>query len=232
MIDKKYETIYTCYADKSLNWLGMDSKTSYQQHLETRYNDLKRFGWINKNFTYKFNSLGFRCKDFVSGPNIMFLGCSQTVGVGVPVDNVWTELVSSDLRMNCANLGIGGSSVDTAFRLCHGYIDKLNPKIVVFMKNYNMRLEMFHETGPENLGSWTKYSETYQHWIKNDYNDFFQREKNTLAIRMLCNTRKIKLIEAEVEDYHQIQIDFARDLAHFGVDTHSLIADDILSKIQ
>jgi hypothetical protein len=231
MIDKKYETIYTCHANKSLNWLGMDSESSYQHHLETRYKDLEKFGWIDNHFTYQFNSHGFRCKDLVSGPNIMFLGCSQTVGVGIPVHHVWTELVSSNLKMNCANLGVGGSSVDTAFRMCHGYIDKLNPKIVVFMKNYDMRLEIFDETGPKNLGSWAENSQIYQRWATNNYNDYFQREKNTLAIRTMCNTRKIKLIEVEVKDYNKMQIDFARDLAHFGTDTHRLISYSILSKI-
>jgi hypothetical protein len=232
MIDSKYKTRYTDYKNKSLDWLGMDCKSLYQQNLKTRYSDLKRYGWIDNHFTYNFNSCGFRCKDFVDGSNIMFLGCSQTTGVGVPAENTWAEIVSAKLGMHCANLGIGGSSMDTAFRMCHGYIDKIKPKLVVLMKNPKMRLEIFNKNDPENLGPWVDYSETYDRWITNDYNDFFLREKNTLAIQMMCNTRKIKLVESNVVDYEEIQIDFARDLAHFGVETHKLVADDVLSKIQ
>ena len=127
-----YTSIYKKYASRSLNWLPMDSEELYLNNLKNpaQYELLKTHNWIDSNFTYKFNANGFRCNEFTSDPTIMFIGCSHTIGIGLPEDNTWPSIVSKKLNMACANLGQGGGSADTAFRLCHGWIDQIKPKIV------------------------------------------------------------------------------------------------------
>lgn len=234
MISPSYHTRYTRHKNKTLNWLRMDTEELYRENLRTNYHTLNNLGWIDNHFTYSFNSYGFRCKEFTSSPSILFLGCSHTAGVGLPLKNIWPELVAEALRLQCVNLGIGGSSIDTSFRMLHGYIDKIKPKIVVLMKPEKMRLEFFNYDGPENLGPWTgtqfETHRVYSDWITNENNDFFQREKNLLAINQICKERNIKYLEVAPEDYKYI--DFARDLAHMGINTHKIISEDIITRIQ
>lgn len=49
---------------------------------------------------YSYNKQGFRCDDFSSvhdGKHILFAGCSQSEGVGSPIDTVWTKLLANNL---------------------------------------------------------------------------------------------------------------------------------------
>lgn len=68
---------------------------------------LEKNNWINNSFTYSFNRDGFRCKEFTDGPNIMFLGCSLTVGIGIPESTRWTDIVADKLNLRCANIESG-----------------------------------------------------------------------------------------------------------------------------
>lgn len=229
----KYHHIYLELANKKVFWLPMDTEELYLENLKKRYEELKKYGWVNNNFTYEFNSFGFRCSEFTNDPTIMFLGCSQTIGIGLPLENLWPELVSKKLNLKCANLGIGGGSIDTAFRMCHGYIDKIKPKIVVFMKPPGLRIEILkedviHVHSAHSTGG-AKKSNVFNEFLENDANEFFQYEKNTLAMRHLCYTKKIKFITVDSADYHRV--DFARDLGHFGKETCRIIAKSVIDKI-
>ena len=222
------DTIYSQYKNQTLYWLPMDTEELYRKNFKSRHDELKQYGWIGTEFTYKFNSHGFRCAEFTAEPTVMFVGCSFTVGIGLPLETIWPELVSVQLGMRCANLGIGGSSTDTAFRMCLGYVDRINPKIVIFMKPPPIRMEIFGRHGPENIGV-ASPSKIFQEWILDENNDFFNHQKNVLAMRTICRDRDIKFIEADIAEYHRL--DYARDLSHDGVETHKVIAEDILCKI-
>jgi hypothetical protein len=121
----------------------MDTEQLYHKNLRDNYEELEKYGWIDRTILYKFNSLGFRCEEFTDDPSIMFLGCSHTQGIGLPIESIWPTIVSNELNLKCVNLGQAGCSSDTAFRLLHGYIDKINPKIVVYMDPPGMRFELF-----------------------------------------------------------------------------------------
>ena len=237
-----YNSIYKDYANQILYWLPMDTKELYQKNLKENYQLLKENNWIDNHFTYKFNSHGFRCEEFTDNPSIMFLGCSLTLGIGLPVETIWPELVSKQLGMRCANLGIGGGSNDAAFRLCHGWIDIIRPKIIIILEPYSNRIELIDFPNIHNLSHWTLSEESnskkscydfYKAWIEDENNSYFQKLRNKLAIENLCNSRNIKLISFDGEDLTRafLKKDLARDLAHRGIKTHNQIADYFLSKI-
>ena len=143
------------FANSSMFWYGLDSKESYTKNLKEKSALLKRYDWIDKSFDYSFNSKGFRCSEFTSDPTIMCLGGSTTFGTGLPVDNIWPELVAKSLNMKCANFGQGGGSFDTAFRMCLGYIDKIKPKIVIFLQTSGYRWELVSENTIRFFGIWS-----------------------------------------------------------------------------
>ena len=65
---------YPELANQEINWLPMDTKQLYKHNLKQNAQELAP--WIDNPFTYKFNSKGFRCEEFDTTDNVVFLGCS------------------------------------------------------------------------------------------------------------------------------------------------------------
>ena len=80
--------------------------------------------WAADSFTYKYNSYGFRSREFdldEMNPVILTLGCSHTVGVGVPQYDNWPEQFGHNYFPNHSvwNAGLGGASADTEIGRAH-----------------------------------------------------------------------------------------------------------------
>lgn len=229
-----FRSRYHEFANQSLKWLSTDTEQLYQKNLKYRYNELKNTGLIDNNFTYDFNSHGFRSPEFTTDSTVMFLGCSNTMGVGMPNDLIWPTLVSQKLNMRSANLGIGGSGPDTAFRMCLGYIDKINPKIVVHMVNPGIRFELVDEKTINLVNAYSNIQvKLYEQLLVDDNNYFFNLQKNTLAIRMLCAERKIKFfqIPAYCIFVGGWGMHLGRDLEHPGIHKHKIVAEKIIDNL-
>jgi hypothetical protein len=224
------------FANSSMFWYGSDSKEVYTKNLKEKSALLKQYDWIDKSFDYSFNSNGFRCSEFTSDPTIMFLGGSTTCGTGLPVDATWPELVAKSLNMKCANLGQGGGSFDTAFRMCLGYIDKIKPKIVIFLQPGSFRWELISKDSIHFFGIWTidttykAYKNYMQEYMIDENNNYFNTYKNILAIESLCKERQIKFLN--FEPTHLVKNDLARDLAHPGIRSNLQFANTVLSKLE
>ena len=234
MFKPNYNSTYKEYANQSLDWIPGDSKKLYERNLKSNYNLLKNNNWIDNSFTYKFNSHGFRCEEFTSKPTVMFLGCSRTCGIGLPVDTIWPELVAKQLNMRCANLAQAGASCDTAFRLCHGWIDIIQPKLVVLLEPPGIRFEMTSDTAIRFLSPswWRKDSEYYdfvRDWSMDENNNYFNSLKNQFAIANLCTSKNIKYVS--IDPASMIKIDSARDLEHPGILSNKRCAEHAIEQI-
>jgi hypothetical protein len=220
---------YACFANQEIDWLPMDTEELYNENLKTKYYLLQKNNWIDQPFTYKFNSHGFRSDEFVDQASILFLGCSMTVGIGVPYDTTWAKIVANTLNLKCYNLGIGGSSNDAAFRFALTWLSKLKPSICVFCQTFSDRMEIYSGKNiisniasilPEfYLGTWQSAEE----------NKFLLAEKNKLAIQNICSTNNIKFVHANVKEF--VAVDLARDLCHPGIKSNLQFKDLILSRI-
>lgn len=223
-----FDSIYKKHSNLILDWLPMDTKDRYEKNLISNYEKLKENNWIDNKFTYKFNSLGFRCDEFTNDPTIMFLGCSYTCGIGLPLETIWPEIVAKHFNMKSANFGVGGGAADTAFRYCLGYIDSIKPKAVVYLKPEGTRLEIAidNEIVPINVYSYkaNDYNVLIRQFFKlwligEENNSYFNNEKNSLAMRYLCSIRNIPFVELNFKK--MITLDLARDLGHDGVKSHT-----------
>jgi hypothetical protein len=218
----------------SIPWCPMDTAQLYMKNRIKNIKMLKQNGWMNNTFDYSFNSKGFRCKEFTSDPTIMFLGCSYTCGIGLPVETIWPELVAKSLKMKCANLGQGAGSCDTAFRLCLGYIDKIKPKIVIFLQPPNIRWELVSKNNINLLGIWavdkiSNYKSYIQDYSIDENNNYFNSYKNILAVESLCEKRQIKFLH--FDSYNHGKSDLARDLVHPGIEANLQFSTIVLSKL-
>ena len=225
---------YYHHAKKTLHWLPADTEDKYQNNLTTQYQKLLDNNWIDRPFTYQFNSHGFRCSEFTTDPSIMFLGCSHTCGIGLPIENTWAYIVSKQLNLNMINLGIGGSGPDTAFKLANHYIPQLRPKTVVYLEPESSRFYLLRgdytifEFSPNN--SHDAFNDFYNSWIINDENLTLNSLKHKLAIEAICNKNNIKLITIDsslVDSVLEVP-DYARDLLHSGVKTNEEFSKFVL----
>jgi hypothetical protein len=235
-VTNKLETVP--YTPNSIsNWLEIgDTEKRYKQNLKNRYDDLIKDNWIEKQIEYKFNSNGFRGKDFESDNNAMFLGCSTTLGNGLSIEDTYSELISTELNLNCCNLGIDGASNDTVFRLFYVYFKKLNPKIVVVLSPFMERLEYITSNGPvilrpTQLGKTTdkidsRFKSFYTSIITEDDNFILNRDKNINSIESYCLKNKTKLVVIYRENVDHI--DNARDLIHPGKESHKILYKKVL----
>jgi len=213
----------------------MDTQELYELNLKTRRDDLDKFGWIDNKVSYTFNEHGFRCPSFENKPSIMFLGCSHTLGIGINIEDTWGHLVSKELNLRCINLGQGGGTNDTAFRLGYHWIPKLKPKIVFLLQPDSSRIEIisrsrniqFLSTGQKIPVQWQRW---YNDWLLVDSNSVLNFQKNTLALSEICKQNRAKFRYVSSDDIPQW--DKARDLAHDGVISNSKFVTLVLSLIE
>lgn len=232
-IDHSAYNPYFQYANKELYWLPMDTYELYQQNLKDNFVLLKENGWIDSKFTYKFNKHGFRSDEFISDNSIVFLGCSSVVGIGVPYEYTWPKLLADELGMSCYNLGIGGASNDSAFRIAYYWLNNLKPKICVFCQTFQERIEIYNtHKGGLVADPAIELPDFYLlNWLENPLNKFLLQEKNTLGIQQLCVQNNTKFILTNREQFVKPLLDLGRDLYHPGIKTHNKFFKSILSKI-
>jgi hypothetical protein len=228
---------YIVNAGKELKWLPSDTEELYKKNLKENYNLLKKFNWIDSNITYKFNKNGFRSNEFCEKDNVLFLGCSYTFGIGLPIEKIYSQIICKKIGLECFNLGLPGSSNDTAFRLAHIWIARLKPKLVVLLSPQETRFELLiHDKGSNDIES--RFITTIDQlantinqplWLSTDQNGKINREKNKLAITYICDNLKIKFLDINVNEL--VGIDFARDLMHPGALSHQNFANKIINLI-
>jgi len=222
-------------ANQEILWHGTDSKELYQKNLSRNQPLLEQYNWIDQPITYKFNSHGFRADEFDStDPSVIFIGCSHTLGVGLPVESTWAHIVSNKLKLKNYNLGVGGSSNDTAFRLLYHWIKQLKPSLVIFLSADPTRLELhINDDQLYDLSVWPigfpMIDNFTKSWLSSNINSEMNYLKNTLAIEQLCGKHHIKYVHEEVSAI--CAIDKARDLQHYGEKTQRGIASMFLSKL-
>lgn len=229
------------HKNKLLDWFPTDTQELFNKNLHTRKQELEDNGWLNGEIKYQFDNLGFR-KQLKNNfeKDILFLGCSYTFGIGINYEDSFTNIVADALEMNNVNWAVPGSSNDTAFRLCQQYLQKKIPSMVILNSPSPYRLELFSEHDGEsqshNVISLQRQGEPL---LGSNFEcpiEFFDerfsllnREKNILAMEMLCSKNKIKFLHLNAEDI--MLRDFGRDLAHPGVRSNQAFADTILKDL-
>lgn len=92
-------------------------------------------------FFYNFNEYGFRCDSFNQSSEfpILFLGCSFTEGIGVPIESSWgyqlKELIEKEknIKVPFWSLAWSGGSIDLEALVLSSYIDIIKPKYIFFL---------------------------------------------------------------------------------------------------
>lgn len=231
---------YQQFASTTRLWDGTDSEKNFRENcaIEENYKKLNDLGWLEPNvITYKCNSQGFRDDDFDQQPAGIALGCSHTMGTGVPVEHAWPSQLQSMLGQKVWNLGIGGAALDTCYRLLEYWIENLNVEFVVCAVPGIARYEVFDNNWSNILSSmpleinnldWlVGYQKNY---LTYDQNSELNRRKNLQAMQHICNKYNIPFYYDLMEDFADAKM--ARDLMHCGTDTQERLANKFFNIIQ
>lgn len=199
---------------------------------EKNFNKLPTSNWRADSFTYKYNSHGFRSCEFdltVTQPIILTLGCSHTVGVGVPQYENWAEQFGRRYFPNHTvwNAGLGGAGADTVARLAVNMIPIVKPDIVAVMWPSLFRFETY-ENNPVFNGAWSMEQDNLQYENNTAYNN---QTKNKTIVELLQKIYGFTLLNIDWDDtvekvYDTVAWTKARDGAHFGIEWHQQMAYD------
>lgn len=231
--------IFDSLKNKTTDWFPTDTnerlQESMQRHKSKEY--IQNKGWNQPGaITYKFNSNGFRSAEFdPAADNLVALGCSFTMGVGLPIQSVWPSLLGHALNLQVCNFGWGGFSADACFRMAEYWIPYLNPKLVVFLVPDRDRLEIIADNPIRlMLGNFEDHPHLngfIKHWFGHDENSRLNNKKNQLAVESICHQLGIPVLcyKAPLEMCGPAQLDVARDLRHAGPDTHKKFTEKIIN---
>jgi hypothetical protein len=229
----------------TLNYNCTDTKELFEENLKTQPAD-----WYYRTHPVKYtlNSLGYRTKEFEDidwKESIVIFGCSYIFGTGVTDEHTIPYFLEQLSGRPVINMGIGGSSIQNAL---HNSIILANskyptPKAVVYSFTDLCRFHLYANNAVEHCGHWTDTSNIRK----------FSNLQNTIPfnlinIKMIRNLWKNKTIYHEYSPFGQEKIintldteiccdtfvmdKCARDVAHQGPISNSLIAEKMYKKIK
>lgn len=214
----------------------MDDQERWRRNCEDNNNRqlLSRYGWLPEcEIQYRFNSHGFRSCEFDRATSVLCLGCSFTMGIGLPLEQTWPWILQQKTGIKCWNLGLGGVGLDTIFRIAEYYVHHLNVIAVACLVPDMGRIELFIDGEPE-IANWINDpsdNSFFRAWILDDENAKINRRKNLLAINKICDVVGAAFVYFE-NFLEQIPTEpKARDLMHVGHAGQSAIADRFLSML-
>lgn len=228
----------------SFEWLDTDSVDMFRYNKAWNLAQLKQFDWISAQgeptrIEYNLNSTGLRDTEIFKSPDsAIALGCSCTLGVGMPDDDIWVRLIESDIDRKVWNLGVSGGSLETAFRLLEEHLAFTGAKHVFLQTPSDFRRELVYDTAKvEHLGHWTlsgnKRANIAEALLRNA--ELAINKKRVLyAILALCSRYDAQLYIFESSNSKVNPKDneqqLARDLQHPGYSWHRHCRDVLLEQ--
>ena len=218
---------------------GMDSKLKY-------LNNLKVMGpnweYAKTQVTYERNSFGHRSKEF-SDLNldnyILCTGCSMSEGIGLPVNNRYSNILASMLNCDMYNIGIGGSGNDVIFYNLVTWFATvpIKPKLVIIGWTGEARF-LIEKDNSIKLSTSSSDDKIENFLAMGDDIGYFS-SKTELLKNLIRKIISVPIIEMTwhnelssmlgepihiLKDILKTQVDLARDLSHPGIKTNHNIA--------
>lgn len=234
------------------SYAGSDSAENYEKLLKSKPSD-----WYYKDLPieYSLNMKGHRSKD-VAYLNlkdyILFLGCSQTFGVGNRLEDTYPFLLSQKLNCDYYNLAIGGAGSDTAYHNLNMWLTKFQnhmPKLIVWQWIYSGRFLGRLDTNRYDVftpfGAWIGKTNVDKILVLQEEFSIFDTRDILISEFLKHLNKKIPVIELSPLEFRApvtgeqklrtvefFAIDGARDEAHYGFETNKLLVEEISSKFK
>jgi hypothetical protein len=235
-------------ADQCLDWMPTDTKEHFDNLMQNSAHReyFQNMSWDKPGaITYNLNSEGFRCDEFDDLPCVVALGCSYTMGIGLPVECLWPSLVGQALNLKVFNLAWGGYSADSCFRLARYWLPKLNAKVVCMLAPPQARIELVLAEKcqdsdifkadtfmPQSQSKYFNPADVYLNtWFMQEENHLINKEKNIFAVQQMSSNIYAKFCVVDTDTTmtrSREDIGYARDHMHGGPKIHREIANTML----
>lgn len=197
--------------------------------------------WAKQQISYELNEYGFRCGE-LSGEeqpqSITFIGCSRTVGVGMPKSRTWTAQLCEQTGLKEINLGISAGSTDAAYRIYAAWQYINRSPITCFLVPPPARIELVQQETFVPVGNWTESipQDILIDKLLDPALNIVRTQRNIDAIKWIASqtNSKLLILEHVVEDTNSKQFDNikARDGIHGGPKWHKHILHQFKNKLE
>jgi len=217
-------------------FLDRAERDNFTCNIEKKYKKaiIKRQAFGFEDVKYNINAQGYRSKkDFKKGDTCnVFLGCSHTLGEGVPEDLIWPFLVNEHLKdYEYYNLGRRGACPNLCYLTLKSMISQVKVKRVFLLMPNKFRRHFYHNENQiyqkYDLRNWKPLTRD-RGFIQNLLSDKMNDDNLSMvtdAIKGLCLQHNSKFYCINVDD---LVIDekyrTARDRNHFGLEYHKILA--------
>ena len=201
----------------------------------------KQFGkdweYYNKEIVYKYNSHGFRTKEFSDidwNNSIVVLGDSNVFGTGIAEEDTISYQIEEITGIPTVNLGICGSAIDHAMvnsMILYNYYPK--PKGIVQLWTSLSRYTNFE---PDFLTNFLPKDKSFYKRI-----DWVTRSKLYIDIERSIWKNKVpryeasffKITQDHVDGVDKLRhVDYARDMEHPGSKSTKIAAEQIVKNLK
>jgi hypothetical protein len=229
---------------------GSDSEQLYKQNLQSKPND---WYYRTNEISYVRNNNGHRCKnieDIDLDNYILIIGCSQTEGIGLKIEDTYPYLLSKKLNCDYYNLGICATGIDVLNYNLVTWFAKIKkpPKLLVVQWPNQVRMTLINypkyktfEYTPH--GIWSSYvKDIGEFLVLGEQINFFKTTK-TLTKNIIRNIATCPIIEVSTSydgssdvDIILTQVDCARDYnknqvhGHLGVESNKINTEILYEK--
>jgi hypothetical protein len=238
-----------------LRWLHTDSLENYRQRGNKEFSE--------ESVDYRFNSLGYRGPEFkleLGERGALFIGDSNTLGLGTPWDGLWTSHVVRRLEKHWQvpvrqlNMGWGATGSDYVAMMIHQAAEVLRPAIVCVLWSFIGRTTWFANPRKQVhfIPEWRPDSFTEDHAaylrLATDSQSFFNFVRNFHLVNDRLSNLGIPYFWGTMEPFspEMLQpyvpldgyagnwknIDLARDGRHAGLKSHDHFAGLIMTAVE
>jgi len=210
-------------------WSGSDLESNYLANP-------KKADWANINISYQYNAQGFRTHDLISlyrQKVDVALGCSQTEGIGLPVEANWPSQLALGRPYPMLNLGISTGTTDTVARILTNVAGLYDIQTVFILWPEKARFETY--AGIQIIPKGPGYSKIEEVWYMDNSMSEQRFNKNQSIVYMLRDQYGFKIVEDSAytvcRGMPRGNVDPARDGMHFGFETQKGIAGKFLNAV-
>jgi hypothetical protein len=227
----------------TFQWWPTDTEARFNEMMQDPIHRayFQEKGWDKPDgISYHFNNQGFRAQSIddnfdPQNDNLVALGCSFTMGIGLPYKDLWPTRLAQVLNLKACNFGQGGGSSDRCFRLAEYWVPHLKPKLVVLLNPPRGRMEVVINQDtrePEGIMPMDDHPDAFvKKWMSVDENQRLNNLKNSLAIEAMCNRLGIPFLPYEADTWmsrSREEAEYARDYFHAGPEGHKSFTERIL----
>jgi len=237
----------THYEDRNqtTKWYGTDNKYDFEvnKRVTSSRKRLEHNGWLDKNIdiTYEFNEHGFRSESFEKKCKVLFNGCSETMGIGLPLHMMWAGKVAQELDVPYHSIACAGADWQHVCQRTLYWIPKLKPEIMIIHEPPIPRFNWWDQETVVSTAQFTndelldcKINESRPLIdIVDDNNSLWYRHSMKMLIGKICDDNDVQLLimSNKRSGIYSRHDDEARDLKHRGPKENEWLFKKVMQKI-